>query len=223
VILQLSEEEAEKFIEKVDFIKSDGLVPMIAQDASSDKVLTQAFMNREALKLTLTTGKMHYWSRKRKKIWLKGETSGHHSLVQNVILDCDNDALLFTIQQIGVCCHTGNQTCFHKPMIPEKEKNLDARILERIFEVIKDRIKNPRSDSYISKITAKGEDAVLQKIGEEATELILAVKSQASEAVAYEATDLIFHMLTLFAQRNMELKEIFKELERRHLQKTQRS
>jgi phosphoribosyl-ATP pyrophosphohydrolase/phosphoribosyl-AMP cyclohydrolase len=212
--------EVEKFIEKVNFEKMNGLVPVVVQDASNDKVLMQAFMNKEALQLTLTKGKMHYWSRTRKRIWLKGEESGHHSLLQNAILDCDNDAILFKVQQIGACCHTGQETCFHNPIIAEKELTVDARILERIFEVVVDRTKNPTEKSYVSKLQRKGEDAVLQKIGEETTELVLAVKANQSEEIVHEATDILFFILVLFAQKNLKLQEIFKELEHRHQEKT---
>jgi len=220
LVLQLNEVEAEKFVEKVNFEKMNGLVPVVVQDASNDKVLTQAFMNKKALQLTLTKGKMHYWSRTRKRIWLKGEESEHHSLLQNAILDCDNDAILFKVQQIGACCHTGQETCFHNPIIAEKERLVDARIIERIFEVIVDRIKNPTEKSYVSKLHRKGEDAVLQKIGEETTELVLAVKANRPEEIVHEATDILFFILVLFAQKNLKLQEIFKQLEHRHQEKT---
>ena len=220
MVLQLNEVEAEKFVEKVNFEKMNGLVPVVIQDLSNDKVLTQAFMNKEALQLTLTKGKMHYWSRTKNRIWLKGEESGHHSLLQNAILDCDNDAILFKVQQIGVVCHTGKETCFYNPIITEKERKVDARIIERVFEVIVDRIKNPTEKSYVSKLNSKGEDAVLQKIGEETTELVLAVKANKSEEIVHETTDILFFILVLLAQKNLKLQEIFKQLEHRHQEKT---
>ena len=220
LVLKLSEKEAEDFIRKVDFDKANGLVPVVVQDASNDMVLMQAFMDKEALKLTLTTGKMHFWSRSRKRIWMKGETSGNYSIVENVILDCDNDAILFKVQQIGVCCHTGAASCFHNPIREEKEKEPDGRMLERIFEVIKERIRNPQKGSYVSKMVARGEDAILKKIGEEATELVLAAKSEDAKNVVCEAADVIFHVMVLFGQKKLEVKEVFKELENRHLQKT---
>ena len=223
LVLQLSAEDAEEFIKKVDFTKLEGLIPVVAQDASTDQILMQAFMNKEALKLTLTQGRMHYWSRSRQTIWIKGETSKNYSLVLNAILDCDNDAILFKIQQIGVCCHTGNYTCFHNPILPTKGVLVDARILERIFEVITDRINNPSHESYVSNLIAKGEDAILRKIGEETTELLLAVKSETAQRRISEATDLIVHLLILLAQQKIPLKELFSELDRRHTQKTQTS
>jgi phosphoribosyl-ATP pyrophosphohydrolase/phosphoribosyl-AMP cyclohydrolase len=148
---------------------------------------------------------------------MKGETSENYSLVQNAILDCDNDAILFKVQQIGVCCHTGAHSCFHKPVKTEKEaKTPDARILERVFEVVKDRISNPKPDSYVSKLSSQGEDANLQKIGEEATELVLAAKNQDKNNIIHEAADLIFHTMVLLAQKKLEIREIFEELENRH-------
>ena len=221
MVLQLNKTETDDFVKKVDFKKADGLVPVVVQDASNDKILMQAFMNEEALRLTMTSGRMHFWSRSRGRIWLKGEESGHYSLLQNAFLDCDNDAILFKVQQIGAVCHSGQETCFNKPIVPEQESVLDAKIVERIFEVILDRIKNPTKESYVSSLTAKGEDAVLQKIGEEAYELVLAAKGNRSEEITHEATDVLFHILVLFAQKGFKLQEIFDELERRHRVKTQ--
>ena len=221
MVLQLSKPEIDEFVKQVDFRKASGLVPVVVQDASNDKVLMQAFMNEEALRLTLTSGRMHFWSRSRGRIWLKGEESGHHALLQNAFLDCDNDAVLFKVQQIGAVCHTGQETCFNKPIVPEQESVVDAKIVEKIFEVIADRIRNPAKESYVSSLTAKGEDAVLQKIGEEACELVLAAKGNRSEEITHEATDVLFHILVLFAQKGFKLQGIFDELERRHRVKTQ--
>jgi len=219
--LQLSENEIEEFVKKVNFGKAKGLVPVVVQDASNDRVLMQAFMDKEALRLTLASGRMHFWSRSRGRIWLKGEESGHHSLLQNAILDCDDDAILFKVQQIGAVCHTSQETCFHKPIIGEKERVVDAKIVERIFEVVVDRLKNPTEMSYVSRLTGKGEDAVLQKIGEETVELILATKDTRSEEIIHEATDILFHILVLLAQKGFELRGIFEELQQRHQVKTQ--
>ena len=221
MVLQLSETEIEDFVKKVDFEKAKGLVPVVVQDASNDKVLMQAFMNEEALRSTLASGRMHFWSRSRGRIWLKGEESGHHSLLQNAILDCDNDAILFKVQQIGAVCHTGQETCFHKPIVAEEERVVDAKIIERIFEVVVDRIKNPTKESYVSSLTAKGEDAVLEKIGEETVELILATKDNRHGEIIHEATDMLFHILVLLAQKGFELRGIFEELKHRHQAKTQ--
>ncbi|MFW6110704.1 MAG: bifunctional phosphoribosyl-AMP cyclohydrolase/phosphoribosyl-ATP diphosphatase HisIE [Thermoproteota archaeon] len=220
MVLTLNDSKIEDFVKRVNFEKCDGLVPVVVQDASNDKVLMQAFMNEKSLRRTLKTGKMCYWTRTRGRLWVKGEQSGHHSLVQNVILDCNNDALLFKVQQIGVVCHTGKETCFHKPVGPIEETPVDAKILERIQEVILERVRTLPERSYVAHLTDKGEDATLQKIGEETTELILATKENEPEEIVHEATDILFHILVLLAQKDLKLTEIFEELERRHKKKT---
>lgn len=220
MVLQLNEKEIKDFIEKVDFEKGKGLVPVVVQDASNGRVLMQAYMNEEALRLTLASGKTHFWSRTKGRLWLKGEESGHYSLVQNVVLDCDNDAVLFKVQQIGPVCHTGEETCFYKPIKPEEAVVVDAKMLERLFEVIEERIRNPTQKSYVSRLTAEGEDAVLQKIGEEATEIVLAAKANNAKEVTHEAADVFFHIMVLFGKKGIPLNSIFEELERRHKNKT---
>jgi len=221
LVLKLDENEIKAFIEKVNFGKGNGLVPVVVQDASNNRVLMQAYMNEEALRLTLASGRMHFWSRTKGRIWMKGEESKHYSLVQNAILDCDDDAILFKVQQIGAVCHTGEETCFYKPLKPEEDVGVDAKMIERLFEVIKERIRNPSEESYVSRLTSKGEDAVLQKVGEEAVELILAVKADNPKEVTHEAADVIFHILVSFAQKGYNLNSIFEELDRRHKKKTE--
>ena len=221
MVLKLDENEIKAFIEQVNFEKGNGLVPAIVQDASNNNVLMQAYMNKEALRLTLASGRMHFWSRTKGRIWMKGEESKHYSLVQNAVLDCDNDAILFKVQQVGVVCHTGEETCFYKHLKPEEAVSVDARMLDRLFEVIKERIRNPSEKSYVSRLTFKGEDAVLQKVGEEAVEFILAVKSDDPKEATLEAADVIFHMLVSFAQKGYTLNSIFEELDRRHKTKTE--
>jgi len=220
-VLQLNEKEIKSFIEKVDFEKGKGLVPIIVQDVSNQRVLMQAYMNQEALQLTLSSGKTHFWSRTKGRLWMKGEESGHYSLVQNAVLDCDNDAILFKVQQIGPVCHTGEESCFYKPIKPEEAVTVDAKMLERIFAVIKERIRNPTEKSYVSRLTAKGEDAVLQKIGEEATEIVLAAKENNPKEITHEAADEIFHIMVMLAQKGIPLNSVFEELERRHKKKTE--
>jgi phosphoribosyl-ATP pyrophosphohydrolase/phosphoribosyl-AMP cyclohydrolase len=219
-LIKLTKEEIAEFVSKVNFEKGGGLVPAIVQDASTGAVLMQAFMNPKALEFTLASGKMHYWSRTKGRIWMKGEESENYSLVQNAFLDCDNDAILFTVQQIGAVCHTGEKTCFHKPLKPEKQQTVDARMLERLFEIIHERIRVPSQESYVARLTAKGEDAVLQKVGEEAVEFILAVKSGNTKEITWEAADVFFHMLVALAQKGYNLNNIFEELESRNQKRT---
>ncbi len=220
MVLHLSRDEIEEFISKVDFEKGNGLVPAIIQDASNDKVLMQAYMNEESLRLTLTTGKTHFWSRTRRRIWKKGEESGHHSIVQSATLDCDNDAILFKIQQIGPICHTGKESCFHNHIVKTEEKATDVRMLEKAFEIIKERRDKAYEKSYVSRLLREGEDAVLNKVKEEAAELMCAAREEPRPRIVSEATDLIFHVLILLASKKIELNEIFKELGVRHKVKT---
>ena len=221
MVLKLNKNEIKAFIQKVDFKKGNGLVPAIVQDASTNRVLMQAYMNEEALRLTLASGKTHFWSRTKGRMWMKGEESGHYSLVQNAILDCDNDAILFRVHQVGPVCHTGEESCFYTPIKTEDGQAVDAKMVERLFEVIKERIQNPSEKSYVSRLTGKGEDAVLQKIGEEATEVILAAKTNNTEEIIYETADEIFHLLVMLAQKSIPLNSIFEELDRRHKVKTE--
>ncbi len=220
-MLKLNKKDIEDFVTRVNFSKGNGLIPAVVQDASNSKVLMQAYMNEEALRSTLSTGRIHFWSRTKERIWMKGEESKHYSIVENAILDCDDDAILFKVQQIGAVCHTGQETCFYKPLKKYQEMKVDPRILERLFEVIHERIRNPSEESYVSYLTSKGENAVLQKIGEEAIELIIAVKSNNPKGVIHEAADLFFHVLVSFAQKGYHLNSIFEELERRHKKKTE--
>lgn len=220
LVFNLNREQIENFISKIDFKKGNGLVPAIIQDESTKEVLMQAYMNEETLRLTLKTGKTHFWSRTRKKVWLKGEESGHHSLVQNAISDCDNDALVFQVQQIGPICHTGEKSCFHNPVKKIEDKAPNARILERIYEIIKERRDSDYESSYVNGLIKQGEGAILDKISEEAAELMLATKEEPESRVISEAADLIFHIMIVLALKKIELKEVFKEFDERHKAKT---
>jgi phosphoribosyl-ATP pyrophosphohydrolase/phosphoribosyl-AMP cyclohydrolase len=219
LVLQMNRNDAEKLVDRIDFEKGKGLVPAIVQDASSNKVLMQAYMNREALILTLLSGKTHFWSRTRNRMWMKGEESGHFSIVQNLILDCDNDAALIKVQQIGPCCHTNKESCFHNPVLPDTETYPDAAILNKIYATIEERIRSGGQESYVKNLVNEGESAILRKVGEEATEVILAAKDR-PDTLAAETTDLVFHLMILLASRRIPLGEMFKELAERHTAKT---
>jgi len=219
MVMQMSRKEAEEMAQRIDFEKGNGLIPAIVQDASNNRVLMQAYMNKEAFILTLVAGKTHFWSRTRKRLWMKGEESGHFSIVQNLSLDCDNDAVLFKVQQIGPCCHTNMESCFHKPVIKEEEPRPHASTLERIYEIVGERIRSDDERSYVKSLVDEGDSAILRKISEESTEVILAPIDKPNTLVS-EATDLIFHLMILLASRKVALGEVFKELERRHKEKT---
>jgi len=204
--LRLSRSEAEEIAREVNFEKMGGLVPVVVQDQSTDTVLMQAFMNREALMLTLEKGLMHYWSRTRRKIWLKGEQSGHYSLVENAILDCDKDAILFKVNQVGPCCHTGEYSCFHNPVSPIKEKGVDTRVMEKAFEIIK------------HKLTAKTEfslssEEFAEKLSEEVNRIIRSFRERNIDGLI---DDIVKHMLSILlvlAEAEIPLTRIYEKLE----------
>ncbi|MEM2882362.1 MAG: bifunctional phosphoribosyl-AMP cyclohydrolase/phosphoribosyl-ATP diphosphatase HisIE [Candidatus Bathyarchaeia archaeon] len=205
-------EGIEGLIDKVDFGKMNGLVPVVVQDFDTGEVLMQAFMDREALRLTLETRLMHYWSRTKGRIWMKGEESGHTQSVVSARLDCDGDAILFSVRQRGVCCHTGEGSCFHRALV-EGPTGGSARILGEVFQVIKGRMEAPRAGSYVSGLVSKGEDSILKKIGEEAAELMISAKG--GDGIVHEAADLLFHLMILLAFKGIGLESVYAELERR--------
>jgi phosphoribosyl-AMP cyclohydrolase / phosphoribosyl-ATP pyrophosphohydrolase len=213
----------------IDQLKFDenGLVPAITRDAVSGEVLMMAFMNREAVAQTLATGKMHYYSRSRQKLWMKGESSGHVQTVREVRFDCDADCLLVSIEQEGAACHTGHKSCFYRVwdeqgVRTEGEKLVDAAavygqkdILDAVYHVIQERRQNPSEKSYVASLFAKGLDKILGKIGEEATETAVAGKGGDPEEVIYEVADLFFHTLVLLGYYDLPPERIYAELRRR--------
>ncbi|MFQ5840191.1 MAG: bifunctional phosphoribosyl-AMP cyclohydrolase/phosphoribosyl-ATP diphosphatase HisIE [Candidatus Methylomirabilales bacterium] len=208
----------------------DGLIPAIAQDAESGQVLMVAFMNREALRETLATGFAHYYSRSRQRLWKKGEESGHVQRVHEIRVDCDADALLLTVAQEGVACHTGNRSCFFRsldghgrpldgmearPVDPDAVTGPSAAILAAVYRCICDRKRDRPSGSYVVSLLDKGRGQVLKKIGEEATEVVLAAQGGGEREIVYETADLLFHLLVLLADRGIPLEQIWVELGRR--------
>jgi phosphoribosyl-ATP pyrophosphohydrolase/phosphoribosyl-AMP cyclohydrolase len=174
-----------------------GLVPVVVQDAASGDVLMVAYANREALERTAQTGLAHFWSRSRGALWRKGETSGHQMRVREVRADCDRDALLMVVDPAGPACHTGALTCFGD------ETPTLAGMPEELGRVIASRGSAAPAGSYTAKLLAKGPDHVLKKIGEEATEVVLAAKSESDERLAEEAADLLYHLMVAMAQRRV--------------------
>lgn len=204
-----------------------GLIPAITRDADSGEVLMLAYMNAEAVDLTVKTGKVHYYSRSRRKLWMKGESSGHVQQVREIRFDCDSDCLLIGVEQQGAACHTGHKSCFYRrfeagEVQTEGEKLVDAAaiygrqdILDAVYHVIQERRQNPTEKSYVASLYAKGLDKILGKIGEEATETAVAGKGGNPEEVIYEAADLIFHTLILLAHYDLPPERIYAELRRR--------
>jgi len=193
-----------------------GLIPVVTQDYKTKEVLMLAYMNEEALKKTLETGYVHYWSRSRGKIWKKGETSGNTQRVINIRYDCDEDALLIEVEQKGVACHTGNYSCFYRVMYSMKEEMpASSKILDELYGVIEDRIKRLPNGSYTASLVKSGEDEVIRKIGEESVEVILAFKNKNNKELIAETADLLYHLLVTLAYKEVKLDEVWKELERR--------
>jgi phosphoribosyl-AMP cyclohydrolase / phosphoribosyl-ATP pyrophosphohydrolase len=198
-----------------------GLVPVIAQEAASGRVLMLAYANREALEQTLLTKRGTYLSRSRQALWVKGEESGHTQKVLAVTLDCDGDAVLYTVEQTGDACHKPNQhSCFHNALQGElPDSSSFGSITAEVYATILDRIENPTESSYVSKLHAQGLDRILKKIGEEAGEVIIAAKNRDKAELTLEAADLLFHTMWVMAEVGVTLQDVQHELEKRHAPK----
>lgn len=189
----------------------NGLIPAIAQDIATGKVLMLAYMNEESINLTLETKIAHYYSRSRQAIWKKGETSGNIQKVEGFYYDCDGDTILLKVNQTGVACHTGSYSCFfNKVMEDENSEN----VLEKLYEVILNRKENPKEGSYTNYLFQEGIDKILKKIGEESSEVIIGAKNSREELI-YEASDLVYHLMVLLVNQGIPLGDIFKELQTR--------
>ena len=198
---------------KIKFDES-GLVPAIAQEASTGKVLMLAYMNAESLSLTVETGYATYYSRSRQQLWKKGETSGNLQKVISMAYDCDGDAILMQVDQIGPACHTGEKSCFFNPIIEGKQP-ATAQVLEEVYGVIEDRDINPKEGSYTNYLLKKGVEKIAKKVGEEASETIIAaIKGDAGE-LCYEASDLLYHLMVLLYNQGVTPAELWAELKER--------
>ncbi len=194
-------------------LNAEGLIPVIVQDYKTSEVLMLAYMNEDAYEHTLKTGKMTYYSRSRKERWVKGETSGHYQYVKSMTLDCDNDTILAKVDQIGVACHTGAPSCFFQPLVGESEDELNPlKVFESVYDTIVDRKKNPKEGSYTNYLFDKGIDKILKKVGEEATELVIAAKNPNPEEIKYELSDFLYHAMVLMVERGVTWEDIVKEL-----------
>ncbi len=195
---------------KLDFEKSDGLIPAIIQDTQTDKVLMLGYMNEEALRKTETTGKVTFFSRSKQRLWMKGETSGNFLLVDQIMVDCDKDALLIKARPQGPTCHTGADTCFNE------ENTNYLKFISQLESIIADRHHNPDERSYTSSLFAKGINKVAQKVGEEAVELVIEAKDDNDHLFKNEAADLLYHLLVLLEAKNISLEQVIAELKKRH-------
>lgn len=200
----------------LDTLKFDekGLIPAIVVDNTTGKVLTLAYMNRESLAISLEKGLTCFWSRSRQELWLKGETSGNYQHIVSITADCDMDALEVRVKKDGPACHTGEESCFHNPILGEKA---DKFQLEGLYQLLVSRKKELPEGSYTTYLFQKGLDKILKKVGEESTEVIIAGKAEDKAETVYEIADLAYHVLVLMVQMGISVEDIRAELASRHI------
>lgn len=198
-----------------------GLMPAVVQDWRNGTVLMLGFMNQDAVGHTLQTGYVHFWSRKRKTLWKKGETSGNFLQVKRLFVDCDYDTLLVKAEPVGPTCHTGSRSCFFSKIVddeilskPESEE-ANGTIFDSLYEMVLKRKQDPQADSYVASLLKGGDDRVLKKVTEEAGEVLLAVKNHNKEEIVYEVADLLFHTIVTLGHCGIPVAEIQQELGRR--------
>jgi len=217
----------------IDDVKFDerGLVPAIVQDARTNRVLMLAYMNAESMRRTLETGETWFWSRSREELWHKGETSGHTQRVVDAFLDCDGDALVVRVEPAGPACHTGKTSCFHN-VIQERgpkrteEEGSDAaalgdlgEVLNSLYALVETRKGERPEGSYTTYLFEHGLDKILKKLGEEASETIIAAKNDDREALTKESCDLLYHLIVLLVERGVSLTNVRDELVMRRVKK----
>ncbi|MBA4496212.1 bifunctional phosphoribosyl-AMP cyclohydrolase/phosphoribosyl-ATP diphosphatase HisIE [Paenactinomyces guangxiensis] len=191
----------------------DGLIPVIVQDAASKEVLTLAYMNKESLELTINQEETWFFSRSRRSLWHKGETSGHTQKVVALSYDCDRDAILAQVVPAGPACHTGSYSCFEGT---EKNRNDRFHILNQLETLIAEREAERPEGAYTTYLFDKGLDKILKKVGEETAEVIIAAKNRSADELRYETADLLYHLLVLLREAKLPLDEVLMELEKRH-------
>lgn len=194
-------------------LNSDGLLPVVVQHYKTSEVLMMAYMNQEAFDHTIKTGKMTYYSRSRQCLWTKGETSGHFQFVKSLTIDCDKDTLLAKVDQVGAACHTGNPTCFFQPVAGHNyDETNPLQVFENVYNTIMDRKLHPKEGSYTNYLFDKGIDKILKKVGEEATEIVIAAKNPNPEEIKYEISDFLYHAMVLMVERGVTWDDITREL-----------
>jgi phosphoribosyl-ATP pyrophosphohydrolase/phosphoribosyl-AMP cyclohydrolase len=197
----------------LDWSKNDGLIPAIVQDARSGQVLMFAYMNREALRMTLADKRVTFFSRSRNRLWTKGETSGHWLNVIDVVADCDDDSLLVLATPQGPTCHLGTQSCFGDEIETDAA---ELSFLMRLEATIAQRISDRPEGSYTARLWSEGPTRIAQKVGEEGVEVALAAVTQEDERLVGESADLLYHLALLLKSRNLSLTAVVRELEQRH-------
>jgi len=193
-----------------DFDKSNGLIPVVVQDAKSDKVLMLGYQNEEAFNQTKTTKKVTFFSRSKNRIWIKGETSGNFLHLEKILIDCDNDTLLIKANPVGPVCHTGSDTCFNE------ENTTGISFLNKLSAIIHDRHTNPIDESYTASLFKKGKNKLAQKVGEEGVEVVIEAMAENKELLLNESADLIFHLMVLLESQHLTLEDVVNILEKRH-------
>ena len=194
-------------------LNSDGLIPVIVQEHKTNEVLMMAYMDEEAFDHTVKTGRMTYYSRSRKCQWVKGETSGHFQYVKSLSIDCDKDTLLAKVEQIGAACHTGSHSCFHTTIVgADYDAKNPLQVFESVYDTIMDRREHPKEGSYTNYLFDKGIDKILKKVGEEATEIVIAAKNPNPEEIKYEISDFLYHAMVLMVERGVTWEDITNEL-----------
>ena len=201
----------------IDELKFDerGLIPAIIVDSVTKKVLTLAYMNKESLQISMEKEQTCFYSRSRQELWLKGETSGNYQNIVSITADCDNDALVVVVEPEGPACHTGETTCFHKPVF--QSENRHEFSYESLYEMLVGRKIEKKEGSYTTYLFEKGLDKILKKVGEECTEVIIAAKDDDHAETIYEVADLCYHVMVMMIQMGISLEDIHKELASRHV------
>lgn len=201
----------------IDELKFDekGLIPAIVTDYETGRVLTLAYMNRESLEISIKEKKTCFYSRSRKTLWRKGETSGNFQHILKITADCDNDALTVLVKKDGPACHTGSDSCFFKPVFENGAE--EAFSLEGLKNLIEGRKTEKKEGSYTTYLFEKGIDKILKKVGEECTEVIIAAKADDKAETVYEISDLVYHVLVLMVQMGIDTEDIKRELASRHV------
>ena len=192
-----------------------GLIPAVVVDATTKKVLTVAYMNKESLAISMEKGLTCFWSRSRNELWLKGETSGNYQHIVSITADCDRDALTILVEKEGPACHKGTDSCFGEVIYESPDRHEFS--LEGLMDMLEGRKENPKEGSYTSYLFQKGIDKILKKVGEESTEVIIAGKANDKAETVYEIADLTYHVMVLMLEMGISLEDIHKELASRHV------
>lgn len=197
-------------------LNPSGLIPVIVQDYKTNEVLMLAYMNKEAFNHTVKSGRMTYYSRSRKELWIKGEMSGHYQYLKSLTVDCDKDTLLAKVEQIGAACHTGSRSCFFQQIVGnDYDTTNPLQVFESVYGTIMNRKENPKEGSYTNYLFDKGIDKILKKVGEEATEIVIAAKNPNPEEIKYEISDFLYHVMVLMVERGITWEDITRELAER--------